>query len=643
MRFPLLRLVRTLIVTLALLALLTVASSVLVHNITVRTLSKLDGGVSVAHVIATPEAMLLTGVSFPSRGVRADSAWVLLRGFPLALEATDVVMTGATVLPVTRSGDEPSQNGFGPAVPSVSILRGILVTGEQESDLFARYDSGVILFDLTGSWGSALGERTDNDSLSVVFRDCTGLPGIPDLPAVVEGNTFCGVARGRQNGRDASLSGAVTSFNGRPVEISFRIEMVRGRPGFEISMDFDQVAPQVSDFLFGMTGGAVSGAEPEGTLAVATAGGDTLLFSFDVSFDDVRIFHPSVARDTVCISFSSTGRGFVLPRSGTFAVDSGGFHVGTAGCGYSMQGGWGERRFLRLDVHNDSLRGDAIAASIPGPMLGRLRGLRLAGTLSFHIGLFLDWDCPDSSDVTIDVDASCLRVDHSPVSFGGLASSSGETVFMRDSWGNSRIVGLDSISRPGFVPVRSFPPWLEPLICAAEDGTFRHHSGFSEFHLRNSIRADMSQGRFVRGGSTLSMQLVKNLFLSREKTLARKLQEVFLTWRMEACLSKDRILELYVNVVELGPDVFGFGEAAVYYFGTTVESLSVRETAFLVSILPGPKIYHRFAVSGALPGYWNDYLDRLVNAAESRTGFDGSSARSGLGEGLVFDGTVSGI
>jgi len=121
------------------------------------------------------------------------------------------------------------------------------------------------------------------------------------------------------------------------------------------------------------------------------------------------------------------------------------------------------------------------------------------------------------------------------------------------------------------------------------------------------------------------------------------LQEAFLTWRMEAHLSKDRILELYVNVVELGPDVFGFGEAARYYFGTTVESLSVRETAFLVSILPGPKLYHRFAVNGTLPGYWNDYLDRLVSAAESRTGLDGQSALSGLGESLVFDGTVSGI
>ncbi len=639
---PALRLLRTLIVTVAVLAMFIVVSSVLVHSITVRTLSKLDGDVSVARVIATPEAILLTGLSLPSRGVRADSAWVLLRGFPLALEATDVVMTGATVLPVTRPVVEPPHDISGPVVPPVSILRGTLVTGEQESDLFARYDSGLIVFDLRGSWGSACGERTETDSLSVVFRNCTGLPGIPGLPSVIEGNTFCGVARGHQNGRDASLNGAVTSFNGRPVQISFHIETVQGRPWFEISTDLGQLAPQVSDFIFGMTAGAVSGAEPEGTLTVATSGGDTLLFSYNLSFGNVRVFHPSLARDTVFISCSSTGRGFVLPRSGTFAVDSGGFLLGTAGCGYSMQGGWGERRFLRLDVYSDSLRGDAIAASIPGPMLGRLRGLRLSGTLAFHIGLFLDWDRPDSSDATIDVDASRLRVDHSPVSFGGIASSSGETILMRDSWGNSRVVGLDSISRPGFVPVRSFPPWLEPLICAAEDGTFRHHSGFSEFHLRNSIRTDMSEGRFVRGGSTLSMQLVKNLFLSREKTLARKLQEVFLTWRMEAFLSKDRIIELYVNVVELGPDVFGFGEAAAYYFGTTVESLSVRETAFLVSLLPGPRLYHRFAVSGVVPGYWNDYLDRLVNAAQSRTGLGGPSARSGLGEGLVFDGTVSG-
>jgi hypothetical protein len=638
-----LRPVRTLLVTVVLLAVILAASSVLVRRITVGALSRLDGGVSVARVVATPEAMLLTGVSFPSRGVRADSAWVILRGFPLALEATDVVMTGATVLPVTGPRSESRRRDPGPSAPTVSILGGTLVTGDQESDIFARYDSGLIVFDISGPWGRAWGERSDSDSISVVFSECTGFPGMPGLPGVLEGNAFCGVASGIQNGRDASLAGAVTSFNGRPVDISFRLDVLRGRPVFEISTDFAQVAPQVSDFVSEMTAGAVSGVEPEGFFTVAAGGGDTLRFSFDVSFDSLRVFHPSLARDTVCFTCSTTGRGFVLPRSGTFAVDSGAFSVGTAGCGYTVHGGWGDRRFLHLTVFNDSLSGNAIAASIPDPILGPLGGLRLSGAVSFDIGLFLDWDNPDSSDVTIDIDATGLRVDHSPVSFGGLASASGETVLMRDSWGNSRTIGLDSISRPGFVAVRSFPPWLEPLICAAEDGTFRRHGGFSEFHLRNSIRADMSQGRFVRGGSTLSMQLVKNLFLSREKTLARKLQEVFLTWRMEAHLSKDRILELYVNVVELGPNVFGFGEAAEYYFGTTAGSLSVRETAFLVSILPGPRLYHRFAVSGALPGYWNDYLDRLLSAAESRTGLDASSAGSGLAESLVFDGTVSGI
>lgn len=639
---PALRAIRALVVTAALLAALLAASAALVRGIAVRALSRVDDGVSVAGVVVSPEAILLLGVAFPGRGVRADSAWVVLEGFPLSLEATDVVMTGVTVLPVSSAGAEPSGRYSGAGVPAVSILGGTLVAGDQESDLFARYDSGLIVFDLAGPWGRAWGERSENDSISVVFRNCTGIPGVSGLPGILEGNSFCGAGRGRQNGTDASLNGAFTSFNGRPVDISFRMEIVQGRPAFEISADLGQVSAQVSEFIAAITDGAVSGAEPGGSFTVATTDGDTLCFSFDISFGSVRAFHPSLARDTVCVSVSSHGRGFVMPSSGEFEVDSAFLMIGTACCGYSVRGGWGARRFLRLSVYNDSLPGDAISSSVPGPVLGRLRGLRLSGSLSFNIGLLLDWDFPDSSDVSIDIDASGLRVDHSPVSFGRLASASGETVLMRDSWGNSRTVGLDSVSRPGFVSIRSFPPWLEPLICAAEDGTFRHHGGFSEFHLRNSIRADMSQGRFIRGGSTLSMQLVKNLFLSREKTLARKLQEVFLTWRMEAHLSKDRIIELYVNVVELGPDVFGFGEAASYYFGTTVENLSVRETAFLVSILPGPKLYHRFAVAGTLPAYWNDYLDRLVSAAESRTGLDGQSARTGLGGSLVFDGAVSG-
>ncbi len=641
MASPAVRLLITALVTIVVVAFVATASLIIVRHAVVSALSVVDERVSVVGVTGGPGAILLTGVVFPSRGVLADSVWVLLNGAPFGLGATEVVITGATVRPVEQPDGGRDPGSRGGDRPSVSILEGTLITGDQESDLFARYDDGVILFSLAGRWGGAWGVRWDNDSLAVVFSNCSGLPGIPELPGIAEGSHVSGTANGRQSGMDADIRGAVTSVNGQPVMVGFSIVIEHGRPRFEIVIDFDKVAPQVSGFLQDASNGAVIGALPEGVLTMATTDGDTLSFTFEVAFPGLRIAHPSVAADTIPFPVAGSGRGLIVPESGVFTVDSGRIMLGEAICNYELSGAWGGRRYIGIRAYNDSMPGAALSSAIPGEMLGRLRGLRLSGSLAFDISLFLDWDRPDSSDVSIEICADRLCVDHCPVGMEGLSSGRGSTVLMRDSWGNSRRIGLDTQSCPGFAGIGSFPPWLEPLICAAEDGTFRSHNGFSEFHLRNSIRADLSQGRFARGGSTLSMQLVKNLFLNREKTLARKLQEVFLTWRMESRLSKDRILELYVNVVEMGPNVFGFSEAASYYFATSVEELSVREAAFLVSILPGPRLYHRYAVSGNVPEYWNSYLDRLIHAAGARTGLDGSAMAAGLGETLVFDGRVS--
>jgi len=93
-----------------------------------------------------------------------------------------------------------------------------------------------------------------------------------------------------------------------------------------------------------------------------------------------------------------------------------------------------------------------------------------------------------------------------------------------------------------------------------------------------------------RGASTITQQTAKNLFLSREKTITRKLKEIYLAYRMEQELTKGRIIELYLNVVELGPMVYGIGHGAKYYFGKPVSALTPRECAFLASMLPGPRV-----------------------------------------------------
>ena len=111
---------------------------------------------------------------------------------------------------------------------------------------------------------------------------------------------------------------------------------------------------------------------------------------------------------------------------------------------------------------------------------------------------------------------------------------------------------------------------------------FHKHHGFNHNAIRNSVAgANLKARRFVRGASTITMQLAKNLFLSREKTLSRKIQEVVLTDYLEQAFRKDDMMELYLNVIEFGPDVYGVTRAAEYYFGRKPEELNLPECFFL--------------------------------------------------------------
>ena len=113
-------------------------------------------------------------------------------------------------------------------------------------------------------------------------------------------------------------------------------------------------------------------------------------------------------------------------------------------------------------------------------------------------------------------------------------------------------------------------------VLTTEDGAFYKHHGFNHAAIRNSAAANLKARRFVRGASTITMQLAKNLFLSREKTLSRKIEEVILTDYLEQAFRKDDMMELYLNVIEFGPDVYGVTQAAEYYFGRKPEELERR-------------------------------------------------------------------
>lgn len=131
-------------------------------------------------------------------------------------------------------------------------------------------------------------------------------------------------------------------------------------------------------------------------------------------------------------------------------------------------------------------------------------------------------------------------------------------------------------------------PNLQRAVIVAEDSTFWEHSGFDWEGIRVALNKNIDRGRLSAGGSTITQQLAKNLYLSPEKSLTRKMQEAILAVRLELNLSKERILELYLNVVEWGKGVYGAEAAARRYFGVSAANLSKKQAATLAAMLPDP-------------------------------------------------------
>jgi monofunctional biosynthetic peptidoglycan transglycosylase len=143
---------------------------------------------------------------------------------------------------------------------------------------------------------------------------------------------------------------------------------------------------------------------------------------------------------------------------------------------------------------------------------------------------------------------------------------------------------------PHWTPSSRIPPEMKWAVILAEDSNFYKHEGFDVKAIKNAIKYDLEKKSLKRGASTITQQTAKNLFLSREKTVTRKLKEIYLAWRMEQELTKGRIVEFYLNVVELGPMIYGIGHGSRYYFGKPASALTPRECSFLAAMLPGPRL-----------------------------------------------------
>ena len=183
------------------------------------------------------------------------------------------------------------------------------------------------------------------------------------------------------------------------------------------------------------------------------------------------------------------------------------------------------------------------------------------------------------------------------------------TAWMRLRARQAQAAGKPFTVRQAWMPLKDIPLTLRKAVIAAEDEKFYQHRGFDWDALKKAYTLNEKRNKIKRGGSTITQQLAKNLYLSPDRSYARKAREAVITAVMELLLSKERILELYLNCIEFGPGIFGVEEGARFHFGVSVKRLSLDQSCRLAAIIPSPL---RYRVTGNYISRRSATLARIV-------------------------------
>jgi len=181
------------------------------------------------------------------------------------------------------------------------------------------------------------------------------------------------------------------------------------------------------------------------------------------------------------------------------------------------------------------------------------------------------------------------------------------TALMLQRYRQAQNEGKDLIIRQQWVSFERIPKLLKDTIRISEDAGFYHHRGVDFSELKAAIKKNWQKGRYVRGASTITQQLAKNLYLSTDKTVTRKINELLISRRLEKQLDKNRIFQLYLNVIEFGPGVFGVQAASQYFFHKNVDQLNLEEIVRLTAVIPKP-----LQVNAARNSRWLKWKSRWI-------------------------------
>lgn len=341
--------------------------------------------------------------------------------------------------------------------------------------------------------------------------------------------------------------------------------------------------------------------------------------SGDANIEGLRLYHKNLSPDTITINNGNLsynlniGNNYIEIDSATAVT------INRLSFNPYLKAEKNEQWHIKTSINKPLFNSQDLFASLPAALFQHLQGVETTGELKYNFLLDVDFSNIDSLKFHSILRGKNFRIKN----YGNSELTKLNNEFLYTAYDHDRPVRTFSIgnSNPNFITLDSISSYLKNAIIQSEDNGFMYHNGFLPGAIQEALVHDFKVKRFARGGSTISMQLVKNVFLTRHKNIARKLEEALMVWLIEnqRICSKNRIFEIYLNIIEWGPMIYGVKEASEYYFDKAPAELTLNESIFLASLIPRPKQFKSFFNNdGTLrdnSGYFQMIAQRLLRSA----------------------------
>ncbi len=380
------------------------------------------------------------------------------------------------------------------------------------------------------------------------------------------------------------------------------------------------------------------------------------IYDGEVDFSgSVSPFETSLLPGAVNAPMPSVSMGALNIRNVHIKINDVEADLGITARGFSLAG-WADQPlsllpdFMDIEARLSNQPVRDLIRLLPERYLGDLKDARVDGNIDADLRLLIPMSEPGAMEWRINSAFQDFSVEGIPANYDLLKlydgfnyspEDSGQTFFLRpykrpsmewmlqyserdENWIRAQWIEADEIrskqapgepdgdnaepdvQNPRYLYLQDMSPWIPAAVLTAEDGDFFFHKGVNFNTVYHAIAKNIDEGEIVFGASTISMQLIKNMYLNHERNFERKIQELLLVYLMERHykIPKERILELYLNIVEMGPGLFGVGSAARHYFGKDASELELGEAVWIASILPSPIRYHRYFEQGEITEGW---------------------------------------